>query len=105
MNTIIKEGALYREITLHGETFQIYYGYYEEKDRTGKYNDPIPIYPNFKQQPKYTKEGYAFVTQMQDACKRYKGKDKEDGCHSCLYFKKGEDLLGICFCKENKKIK
>lgn len=103
MNTNVKEGALYKKMTVHGETFEIRYGYYDEKDRYGKYNEPMPIYPNFLDNPLYTKDGYPFVTQMQDACNSYVGKSKEDGCHGCRYYSHGEDLLGICTYERNKK--
>lgn len=98
-----KEGTLYKRITTHGETFEIYYGYYDDTDRNGKYTEPIPIFPNFQENPLYTKEGYLFVTHMQDACERYVGNIKNDSCYSCKYFAQCEDLIGLCKCEENKK--
>lgn len=103
MDVKAKEGALYKTMNVYGEVFEIRYGYYDEKDRYGKYNDPLPIYPNFLNHPLYTKDGYPFVTQMQDACEGYEGKSKEDGCYGCLYYRHGEDLLGICINERNKK--
>ena len=44
----INEGRLFKRIELLGKVFEIYYGYYEEKDRKGQYNESIPIYPDFK---------------------------------------------------------
>ena len=38
-NQVIKEGDLYKVITIYGKTFELYYGYYEEKDRYSKYNE------------------------------------------------------------------
>ncbi len=98
----IQEGMLYKEITVFDKTFKIYYGYYDEKDRTGKYNDPVPIFPNFKVKPLYTDEGYPFVTHMQDACEWYSGNIKTESCYSCAYFQQGEDLIGLCKCWKNK---
>lgn len=98
-----REGMLYKVITTHGETFTIYYGYYDEKDKTGKYTEPIPIFPDFQKNPTYTKDGHPFVTYMQDVCRHYAGELKNDSCYSCKHFVQGEDLIGICRCAENKK--
>ena len=98
-----KEGALYKRITLGGQTFEIYYGYYEEKDRLGKYDEPVPIFPNFQESPLYDEAGRPFVTQMQDACAYFVGRDCENGCHGCRYYQKGEDLIGICLNIKNKR--
>lgn len=103
MNNKIREGDLYKIMTVCGETFEIRYGYYEEKERYGPFNEPIPIYPDFLENPLFTKDGYPFVTQMQDACEGYAGQSKEDGCFGCKYYRHGEDLLGICIYGANKK--
>ena len=63
-----EEGALYKVITAHGKTFELYYGYYEEIDRHSKYNEPMEIYPNFLENPVYTDDGIPFVTAMQKHC-------------------------------------
>lgn len=99
----IKEGDLYKIINVDGETFEIRYGYYEEKDRYGKYNDPIPIYPNFSAQPQYNNEGQPFITEMQDICKNFKGSIMVDICCGCSYFQKKDDMIGICLCIANRK--
>ncbi len=91
-----KEGDPYKTIVIDDITFDIRYGYYEEQDRYGKYNDPIPIYPNFRENPEYNKEGYPFVTAMQNACCHFDGADKELGCYGCKYYKEENDLIGIC---------
>ena len=100
-----KEGDLYKVITAHGKTFEIRYGYYEEIDRYSKYNDPIEIYPNFRKDPVYTDDGTPFATAMQDICKHFSGvKDEDSTCYHCSYYKKCEELLGICICPKNKKL-
>lgn len=104
----IKEGDLYKIIDLYGTKFEIRYGYYDEKDRHSKYSEPIPIFPDLYKNPKYTKEGFMFVTHMQDKCIYYIGDNKLDSCYNCKYFNKGIDLIGICNCplkkrKENKE--
>lgn len=102
MNTVFKEGDLYKIITLFGKTFELRYGYYDDIDRNSKFSEAIPIYPNFLKFPIYTKEGYPFVTQMQDICEFYEGDKDSEECINCKHYKHGDDLLGICVCDFNK---
>ena len=97
-----KEGDLYRAIELYGKTFEIRYGYYEEIDRQ---YDPMEIYPDFLQNPVYTKDGYPFVTLMQEPCQYFKkrGKEPEEDCENCKYMERGEELIALCRCPQNKK--
>ena len=100
-----KEGDLYKIITTHGKTFELRYGYYEECDRQSPLCEPIVIYPDFIKEPVYTDEGIPFVTVMQDACKSYRGETKrtpDTTCADCIYFRCGEDWIGICACTKNK---
>ena len=100
-----QEGDLYRSIIYDDLRFDIRYGYYDEMDRYGKYNDPIPIYPDFVKQAQYTSKGEPFVTQMQDPCEHYSSLKNGDNCYSCEYYKGVEDLLGICTCIQNRRKK
>ena len=95
------EGDLYKVINLHGATFEIRYGYYEEIDRQ---NDPIEIYPDFLKSPAYTNDGFPFVTHMQEPCKYYKkkGTDKDRDCSTCVYMEYGDELIAVCRCKKNQ---
>lgn len=100
------EGEFYKEITLHGRTFTLYYGYYDECDRDNPLCEPIVIYPDFQKEPVYTDEGEPFVTMMQDACKSYSGTAKRTPnttCEECKHFKCREEWFGICKCPKNKK--
>lgn len=100
------EGALYRIIEIFGEVFEIYYGYYEECERENPNVEPMPIYPDFLINPQFTKDGYPFVTKMQDACRFYKGKpSKFSECAECSYYRHGDDFLGICGNDKNKRKK
>lgn len=100
-----EEGELYKEIKLHGQTFPLYYGYYAKCERENPAIDPMPIYPNFLEEPRYTDEGFAFVTKMQDSCRHYVGKlGKFNECAECEYYLHGDELLGICTCSKNKII-
>ncbi len=98
-----REGDLYRKVELFGKTFELRYGYYEDRDRHGP---PDVIYPNFIEEPVYTSDGKPFVTMMQDACKYYAGNiDSGDDniCGDCEHFKRGEEWLGVCACTENRR--
>ena len=98
------EGELYKIITAHGKRFEIYYGYYEEIDRSNPLCNPMEIYPNFKKFPVYTDKGVPFVTAMQSACKHYKGEVDDDcNCYQCVYYEKCEELLGVCKCRARLK--
>ena len=102
----IREGDLYGIFKIGNERFEVRYGYYSESDRFGKYNDPIPIYPDFLESPQYNREGFPFVTEMQDTCEHFSGSLLVDICCGCSHFEKGDDLIGICRCtKRNKNYK
>lgn len=99
-----QEGELYRTLALEGNEFPIYYGYYEQCDRENPEVEPMPIYPNFREHPQYTPQGWPYVTQMQDACQRYNGPPgEEQECAECRYFRSGVELLGTCTCPANRK--
>ena len=102
---IPKEGDLYKELNIFGNTFRILYGYYEEFEREGTYSEPMPIYPDFSNSPIYTEDGKPIITAIQDVCPHYKGSpDSEgDGCSDCHHFKLHEDLFGLCNCPSRKQ--
>ena len=100
----IREGDVYKVIELHGKSFELRYGFYEDFERESEYSEPIPIYPNFLKDPIYTDSGYPFATQMQDACEWLNSKVKFDACCAdCRYFCDGEDLIGTCKCESRRK--
>lgn len=97
----VKNGDLYKVVTIHGVSFELRYGYYEEFERG--VGEPIPIYPDFKRSPQYTDDGYPFVTQMQELCE-YGESNFEDGCCvDCSHFSGSEELFGICTYYKNRK--
>ena len=104
MNTVLKEGDLYKVINIFGKIFELRYGYYDENDRNSEFNEVIPIYPDFLKTPKYTDEGRPFVTQMQDVCEFFEGKSNSEECINCIHYHHGDDLLGICVCDLNQKL-
>jgi len=98
------EGELYKTITAHGVTFEIYYGYYEEADRQSPFARPMEIYPDFLLSPVYTPEGIPFVTAMQRPCEGFAGEADEDNtCYQCAHYRPLEELLGLCACHANRK--
>lgn len=101
----IREGDLFRVINISDHVFEIKYGYYDEAERYSRFNEPIPVYPDFIKEPKYTEDGFYIVTQIQDKCDYYDGDCNLDICFKCKHYKNVEDLIGICTCLKNKKDK
>jgi len=104
MDASIKEGDHYKTLCVGGTTFDLYYGFYDEIERYSPYNELIPIYPDFSVCPQFTKEGFPFVTQMQDACEHFYGDPHARECHACHHFRHGDELIGICTCKSKREI-
>ena len=97
------EGDLFKRIEVFGAVFDIFYGYYEEYERSNPDIEPMPIYPDFLSRPIFTNDGYPFVTKMQDGCRHYNGKlSKSPECAECKYYRQGKDLIGICSLETNK---
>lgn len=98
----IKDGELYKTITVFGERFSLYYGYYDDAERGSRYAEPMPIYPDFIKEPLYSPQGYPFATEMQDVCEHYSGKENIDSCYGCRHFQRGEELIGLCRCEAKR---
>ena len=98
------EGEFYKELKAYGKCFQIYYGYYEECDRQHPLVDPIPIYPDFREHPSFTDDGYPFVTEMQDACEHFSARQSGDLCYDCEHYRHGDEFLGICICEAHRRV-
>lgn len=102
---IPKEGELFKIIELYGKTFEIRYGFYEERDRHNRYAEPVEIYPDFIEKPVYTDEGFPFVTAIQTPCQNFVGEKNENStCEECAYYQHCEELLAICRCPHNQKL-
>lgn len=102
---IHKEGDLYKELSIGGNSFRILYGYYEDFEREGHYNEPMPIYPDLLKNPVFTQNGEPISTAIQDVCMHYTGRPESEGdsCSDCIHFKLHEDLFGICSCPLRRK--
>ena len=98
-----REGEIYEVVNTFGKTFELKYGYYDDKDRSGP---PDVIYPDFIQEPIYTDSGEPLVTMMQDACPYYKGNVKrmdDATCGECKYVLRDKAWFGLCRCPKNKR--
>ena len=102
-----QEGDLYKVVTTFGKTFELRYGFYDERDRRSPLCDPTVIYPDFLKDPLFTEQGEPFVTMMQDACGCYVGGAKrtpDTTCAECGCFRRGEEWFGICTCPHKRNI-
>lgn len=100
-----REGELFKVIRSHGRSFEIRYGFYEERDRHSPFAEPMAIYPDFLAQPDYTDDGMPFVTAIQHPCHRFtREKDENSTCEDCGHYRQCEELIGLCVCPENRKI-
>jgi len=101
------EGEIYEVVEIEGHRFEIVCGYNGKQDK--KAGIALPMYPNFKKTPKYTKEGYQLATCLQDGCKYYEpipDGDNEKDCIDCKYFEsKNRSVIGICKCEKRRKTK
>ena len=100
------DGDLYRVVTTFGKSFELRYGYYEERDRLNPLCKPAIIYPDFAKTPTYTDKGEPLVTVMQDSCDHYSGcavRNSDSVCADCIYFEQGEEWFGVCKCKSRQK--
>lgn len=99
-----RDGDFYKSVTVFGKTFDLYYGYYDEKERYAKFAEPVPIYPSFKDNPMYAEDGQPFVTEMQDVCDCFSKEYSDDACCAdCAHFVRGEELIGLCGCRTRVK--
>ncbi len=103
--TNIKEGDFFKVIEVGGRTIELRYGYYVPELERGRI-DLMPIYPDFKENPLYTTDGYAIITADQDICEHFKPKlkiSKECWCNDCAYIEKHEEFISICHCPMNRE--
>ena len=106
MQSSPREGELYKVVVTFGKTFELRYGFYEERDRQSPLCAPAVIYPDFIRAPLFTENGEPFATMMQDACVHYKGSTKrtqDSTCAECKYFMQGEEWFGVCTCEKRRE--
>ena len=98
-----REGDVYAVVEVFGKIFELRYGYYDDRDRTGP---PDVIYPDLLKDPVYTEDGCPLVTMMQDACPHYKGsagRPDDAICGECRCFVRGEEWFGLCRSPKNRR--
>lgn len=97
-----REGDLYKRITVAGHTFELRYGYYEERERD--ICPPVVIFPDLVTYPAYCPDDFPLVTQIQDACECYINSNgsPENWCGDCLHFSGQNPEIGICRCEQQK---
>lgn len=98
------EGDIFDIVSVGGHQFTIRYGYYEETERGT--TDPIPIYPCFISEPRYTPDGMPLVTRVQDACEHYRTENTQEGdgwCADCIHCLSEQAHIGICRCEHRRK--
>lgn len=96
----VKEGDLYKIVTVGGHRFELRYGYYEEFEKES--GEPIVIYPDLFNNPLYNEDDYLIVTAIQDPCEYYLAFDTDttDGCcGDCKYYSDPRQTIGICKCE------
>ena len=98
----IPEGSMYKTLTVFDHVFEIRYGYYEDFERGGAHCEPVPIYPDFRKKPLYTKDGFMFVTKMQELCPYGSSRFRDGCCADCPHYRHGEEMIGMCLCAENR---
>lgn len=100
---LTREGDIYDIVCIGGHSFTICYGYYDAAER--EVTDPVPIYPCFVTNPKYTHDGYPLVTRVQDACEYYTCAENQEGdgwCADCIHCSTEHEEIGICRCPHRK---
>ena len=98
-----REGDVHEVVRVGGHSFTILYGYYTSAERQN--TDPLPIYPCFITEPRFTPEGQPLVTRIQDACEHYSIGKEGDGdgwCADCRHFSGTHSTIGICQCVDRR---
>lgn len=97
---IPREGDLHSIVTIGPHSFELRYGYCDERDRvTG---EPYILYPDLESQPLYTEDGYRVVSALQSVCEHYappEGEEREDCCYTCGFYPDQQTEIGICGCE------
>lgn len=101
---IPKEGDLHSIVTIGPHTFELRYGYCDERDRST--GEPYILYPDLLSKPIYTEDGYRIVVALQSVCEYYApadGQEEEDCCYTCSFYPDQKSELGICGCERMRR--
>ena len=102
--TLPGEGDLYKIYAVSNHTFEIRYGFYEECER-GRV-EPLPVFPDLRKHPVYTKSGYPVTALIQAACEHYRPRQvraPEHWCGDCVFYDGGKEEMGRCLCTLRKR--
>lgn len=102
--TFPREGDLFAVYTVEDLSFEIRYGYHEERER-GRV-EPLPIFPDMVAFPVYTRRGIPVTTYVQAPCKHYAPFQRsapEEWCGDCLHYDGGREKMGRCLCPERRR--
>lgn len=99
-----REGDLHSIIIIGSHSFELRYGYCDERDRvTG---EPYILYPDLLSEPRYTEAGWRIVTALQSVCEHYTplvDGEREDCCYTCSFYPDRQSEIGTCRCKKMRK--
>lgn len=98
---IPKEGDLHSIVTIGPHSFELRYGYCDERDRLS--GEPYILYPNLQESPLYTDDGSRIVTALQSVCEHYvplTGQEREDCCYTCSFYPDQQSEIGVCGCEK-----
>ncbi len=98
---IPKEGELHSIVTIGPHSFELRYGYCDERDRAS--GEPYILYPDLLSEPLYTQEDYRIVTALQSICQHYAPRDaqeREDCCYTCRFYPNQQAEIEICRCEK-----
>lgn len=96
------ERTITRTYCFDGDICEVLFRY---DDTCGKY---FGDYPDFELMPRYTVNGWMWISAMQNGCtygvNKYSEKQQCVDCGSCIFFKQEQtgDLIGICSNEKNK---
>lgn len=99
-----KEGDLHSIVTIDTHSFELRYGYCDERDRAS--GEPYILYPDLLSKPLYTGDGYRIVAALQSICACYEprfGEEIEDCCYTCRFYPDRLSELGVCRCGKMRK--
>lgn len=99
-----QEGDLHSIVTIGTRSFELRYGYCDERDRST--GEPYILYPDLLAEPLYTEDGYRIVAALQSTCEHYmppNGREWENCCYTCSCYPDQQAEIGICRCEKMRK--
>jgi len=101
---IPKEGDLHSVVTVGRHSFELRYGYCDERDRATE--EPYILYPDLLSFPHYTEDGYRIVSALQSICPHYihpAGHERENCCYTCGFYPNHRAEIAVCGCAQMRR--